>query len=134
MPLQRFQISTSRQREILDITRQVQEAVGQMDVAAGLACISVAHCTCALYVNEYERGLIDDTLRLLDEIASRGDWQHDRIDDNAAAHLAASVVGSSVTLPVVDGAVELGVWQRILLVELDGPRRRKVSVCVVSER
>lgn len=133
MATSRFSVSTSASREVIDITRQVQEAVAGTSVTSGIACISVAHCTCAVYVNEHERGLLDDVLQLADELTGGRDWRHDRIDDNACAHLAAVVIGNSVTLPVVDGQVELGTWQRILLVELDGPRRRNVRVSVVGE-
>ena len=134
MPLSQFTVSTSSRREIVDITSKVQQCVAEAGVQRGLACISVGHCTCAVYVNEHERGLLADTLRLVDELTAKGDWQHDRIDDNAAAHLAASLLGCSVVLPVEGGRVQLGTWQSILLVELDGPRRRTVTVSVVVDR
>jgi len=60
-----------------------------------------------------------------------GSWQHNRIDNNAEAHLMASLMGSSTCLPVSGGQVELGTWQRIMLIELDGPRERRVTVTVV---
>ena len=134
MPRTRFSVSTTKRREIIDITRQVEEAVAASGVEQGIVCVSAAHCTAAIYVNEHESGLLQDTLRLVDEMTQRGDWRHDRIDDNAAAHLAASIIGSSVVLPVTGGRVELGTWQRILLMELDGPRQRGVTVTVVSDR
>ncbi len=134
MPRKRFSVSTSKRREIIDITPQVEEIVRDSGVNEGIVCISAAHCTAAIYVNEYEGGLLRDTLRLIDEMTTRGDWEHDRIDDNAAAHLAASVIGSSVVLPVTGGRVELGTWQRVLLVELDGPRQRGVTVTVVADK
>jgi secondary thiamine-phosphate synthase enzyme len=133
MPHARFTVSTSRSHEVIDITKQVQQAVSEMGVEQGIACISVSHCTCALYLDEFERGLVADTLRLLEELTGREGWQHDRIDDNAAAHLASTLLGASLTLPVVDRTVELGTWQRILLAELDGPRRRNVTVSVVAD-
>jgi len=134
MPRARLMVSTSRSREVVDITRQVQQAVDEMGVEDGIACVSVEHCTCALYLNEYERGLIADMVRLVEELVTRGDWQHDRIDSNAGAHLAASVLGSSVALPVTGGTLGLGTWQRLLMMELDGPRQRNVTVSVVADR
>lgn len=121
-------LKTSRRREITDITAEVGGAIA--GGANGLCCISVPHCTCALYVNENEHGLVQDTLALIDRV-SQGQWQHDRIDDNADAHLAASFIGISVCLPVQGGKLVLGTWQRVMLVELDGPRRRTVHVTVV---
>ena len=133
MPRETLSISTSEQRQILDITDLVQAKVRAMGVAQGLACVSVAHCTCALYVNENEAGLVADTLRLI-VAASRGDWHHDSIDDNAPAHLAATLLGSSVSLPITNGALEFGTWQRLMLVELDGPRSRGLTIQVVADR
>ena len=131
MPTQRFWISTAKHRQITDITSQVQEAVRGADCHQGLACISVPHCTCTVYVNENESGLVADTLELINQLPAGGNWRHNRIDNNAEAHLVASLMGSSICLPVSDGQVELGTWQRIMLVELDGPRQRRVTVTVV---
>ncbi len=132
MPTETFAISTDCRRQITDITDQVAESLAAMDMADGLLCISVAHCTCCVYVNENESGLVEDMLAVLDNIG-RGNWRHDRIDDNADAHLCASVVGNSVTLPVRGGRMELGTWQRVMLVELDGPRSRRVTVTAIAD-
>ena len=131
MPTQRFRISTGKRCQITDITSQVQEAVRAAGCDQGLACISVAHCTCTVYVNENESGLVADTLELLNQLPAGGSWQHNRIDNNAEAHLVASLMGSSTCLPVSGSQVELGTWQRIMLIELDGPRERRVTVTVV---
>ena len=132
MPQQRFTISTDSRQQIIDFTSQVQQTVADSGVDEGLVVISVPHCTCTVYVNENESGLVSDTLEIIDKLTTAGAWQHDRIDDNAAAHLAASVMGNSVSLPVNRGQIELGTWQRIMLVELDGPRQRRVTVTVIA--
>lgn len=136
----RLALTTDRRRSIIDITDAVAEALHGMDIGAGLVCISVPHCTCCVYVNENEAGLLEDTLLLLDNIGGtrttcvrHGNWRHDRIDNNADAHLCASLVGNSVTLPVRGGRMELGTWQRIMLVELDGPRSRRVTVTAIGD-
>lgn len=128
MPMHQLTLSTNSRRQIIDITAEVGAAIPA--AADGLACISVPHCTCAVYVNENEPGLVQDTLALI-ECLSQGHWQHDRIDDNADAHLAASLIGNAVCLPVQAGKLVLGTWQRVMLVERDGPRRRTVHVTVV---
>lgn len=115
--------STHNRREIIDITDDVIAALETV-TEDGAVCISVAHCTCSVYVNENESGLVQDTLALIDNLAS-GRWQHDRIDNNADAHLAATVLGNSVMLPLREGKPVLGTWQRIMFVELDGPRSRR---------
>ncbi len=131
MPTQRFCISTGKRRQVSDITSQVQEAVRAAGCDQGLACISVPHCTCVVYVNENENGLVADTLQFINQLPAGGRWQHNRIDNNAEAHLVASLMGSSTCLSVSGGQVELGTWQRIMLIELDGPRERRVTVTVV---
>ena len=93
--------------------------------------ISVPHCTCTVYVNENESGLVADTLEIIDKLTAGGAWRHNRIDNNAAAHLATSIMGNAVCLPVSGGQVELGTWQRIMLIELDGPRHRRVTVTAI---
>jgi len=128
MTMQQLTLSTNHRRQIVDITGEVAAVV--TDAGDGLVCISVPHCTCAVYVNENEAGLVQDTLALIDRL-SDGQWQHDRIDDNAGAHLAASLIGNAVCLPVQGGRLVLGTWQRVMLVELDGPRRRTVHITMV---
>jgi len=128
-----FTISTSRREEIRDLTERVQEALSELGATEGVALVSVPHCTCAVYLNENESGLLDDTLTALGFLGRLQRWRHDIIDNNAGAHLAASLLGSSALVPVKMGRLELGTWQRVLLVELDGPRTRRVTVAVLAE-
>jgi secondary thiamine-phosphate synthase enzyme len=131
VPHLQLSITTEAVRQIVDITDEAREAVRASGVRDGLALVAVPHCTCAVYVNENEDGLVADTLAFLSDLAASGKWQHDRIDDNAAAHLVAAVMGSGVCLPVAGCGIELGTWQRIMLVELDGPRQRCLTVTVI---
>ncbi len=118
---------------MLDITGEVAEIVANAGISSGLCTISVPHCTCAVYVNEPEEGLVHDTLALVDEIVSGQEWHHDRIDHNAGAHLGATLLGNSVQVPVEGGNMVLGTWQRIQLIELDGPRHRRVNVTLLGD-
>ena len=131
MPIQRFRISTDRRHQIIDITSQVQEIVRAVGCDQGLACISVPHCTCAVCINEHEEGLVHDLLTLVGRLTADEDWYHNRIDHNAEAHLGAMLLGNSVQIPVEGGNLVLGTWQRIQLIELDGPRHRRVNVTLV---
>lgn len=125
-------VQTDSSRTIVDVTDRVNQALGDLDCEDGLVCISVPHCTCSVYVNENESGLVEDTLDLLENL-TEGRWQHNRIDNNADAHLAASIVGNAVLLPLEGGKLELGTWQRLMLIELDGPRSRKMALTVLSD-
>lgn len=128
-----FTLRTSQRQEIVDITAQVQEIIARQGMETGAALVYVAHCTCALYINENERGLVADTLNLIQSLTQQPGWQHNRIDDNAEAHLAATLLGSSVLLPVSQGRLQLGTWQRVMLVELDGPRQRSITVSFLAK-
>lgn len=127
-------VATNRREEILDVTGLVQDALRSLGAQEGVALVSVPHCTCALYLNENESGLVQDTLELVRHLGAQRRWQHDRIDDNAAAHLAATLVGGTVLVPVHQGRLALGTWQRIMLLELDGPRRRSLIVALLAEK
>ena len=106
-------------------------------VANGIIVASVSHTTCCLTVNEDETGLKEDIRRvaerLLLPIAEDGRFMHDCVDDNAQAHLTSMLFGHSVTVPVKDGRLHLGTWQSVFLIELDGPRSRRLDVQILGE-
>jgi secondary thiamine-phosphate synthase enzyme len=120
-----------------DVTAEVRRAVRDSGVCAGIALLSVPHTTCAVAVNEHEEGLRADLERLarhvLDPLAREGPFAHDRIDDNARAHLTAVLLGHQTALPIRGGEPVLGTWQSVFLVELDGPRARTLHVQVLGE-
>lgn len=126
--------STRRQREIVDVTDKVLVAIRESGIRNGLLVVQLSHATASLVLNESEGGLKQDLLNKLEDFAPvRGGYQHDRIDDNAHAHLKAAFVGSSRVLPIVDGRVVRGTWQNFLVIEQDGPRTRKLVVFVMGE-
>ncbi|AIY89700.1 secondary thiamine-phosphate synthase enzyme YjbQ [Geoglobus acetivorans] len=119
-------ITTQKREVIIDITDDVKKVV---QLENGFAVIYTPHTTTAVIVNEAERGLLDDFIKKLSELVPyMAGYSHDRIDSNADAHIKASILGNSVTIPVVRGELLLGTWQRILFVEFDGPRKRRVYV------
>jgi secondary thiamine-phosphate synthase enzyme len=129
-----FEIETVRAEQSIDVTERVREIVKGAGVESGLCQILVLHSTCAIVVNETaDPNIGRDVLDALSRaVPSAGDWLHDRIDDNAAAHIKASVLGPSELLPVVSGELLLGTWQGIWMFEFDGPRRRRVAVHVLA--
>jgi len=100
-------------------------------IGEGFLVVHVPHTTAGITINESEGNLRKDLERFYSDI-SRGRWDHDSIDDNAASHLSATILGSSVTIPVEGGKPALGRWQSVLFVELDGPRSREVCVMEVG--
>lgn len=112
----------------IDITSRVAGVIRDCRAGDGLALVYTPHTTSAVIINEAEPGLMEDIVDVLRRVVPRDGWRHDRIDSNAWSHLSASLLGSGVVVPVIDGVMGLGTWQSILFVELDGPRRRRVRV------
>jgi secondary thiamine-phosphate synthase enzyme len=124
---------TRAKREVVDLTADVADVVRRADVREGICTVFVRHATAAIVINENaDPGFRLDLLTALDKLFPEGVWEHDKIDDNGAAHLKAAVLGPSETIPIRDGQLLLGTWQGIALVECDGPREREIVVDVRS--
>lgn len=129
-----MEIETANQSEIVDITAGVQRHVQESGIANGICLVYSLHTTTALTINEADEALLNDILKLMERIAPRGaGYGHDRGDGNAHAHLRAALLGSSVVIPVEKGGLALGTWQRILFIEMDGPRKRRLSVRIIAD-
>ena len=124
-----FRVKTRRSQEVVDITRQVAEAVAKARGDEGLCTVFVRHATAAIIINEnVDPGFRSDVVTALDRLFPQGIWEHDKVDDNGAAHLKAAILGPSETVPIQGGRLLLGTWQGIALVECDGPREREIVV------
>jgi secondary thiamine-phosphate synthase enzyme len=124
-----FFVKTTRKAQVIDITRTVREIVERSALPEGVCCVFVPHATAAIAINESaDPNVGEDLLDALAKLIPEGIWRHDRIDDNAAAHIKAAIVGPSETVPVTNGRLLLGTWQSLMLVEFDGPRERRVIV------
>ncbi len=131
-----FTVATRAAQQCVDITDRVREIVRKSGVARGLCHVMVLHATAAIAVNENDDPNIGvDLLRALDgAIPEHDGWLHDRIDNNAHAHIKAAIIGPSETIPVEAGELVLGRWQGLMLIELDGPRsQRRVSVRILRD-
>ncbi|MCW5889416.1 MAG: secondary thiamine-phosphate synthase enzyme YjbQ [bacterium] len=107
------------------------ELVAGSGVDEGLCSVYVPHATAAIVVNENDDpNVCVDVLDALDRLVPDGIWRHDRVDGNAAAHIQATILGPGETIPVRAGRLLLGTWQAVMLVELDGPRERRVVVTI----
>jgi secondary thiamine-phosphate synthase enzyme len=126
-----IKVRTTKKYEVLDITPQVADAVSAAHLTDGLCCVFVPHATAAVVINENDDMQIGlDLLDVLDKLVPEGVWRHDKVDSNGAAHLKAAILGPSETIPIHKGRMALGTWQAVMLVELDGPRDRRVVVSV----
>ena len=133
-----FEASTKGGDEVLDITRNVQEAVAGSGLSDGVATVFVVGSTAAITTIEFEPGLAKDFPAMLERAAPRKgvEYEHQRRwhDGNGHSHVKASLVGPSLSVPLVKGDLALGEWQQIVLVEFDvRPRTRKIVVQLIGE-
>ena len=134
-----LKISSSSNFQIMDITRDVVAVLNEINkenkMDNGIVNIFTKHSTSAIRVNENEKGLLLDFEEALKDIVKETDnYKHDFIDNNAASHIRAFLLGSSETISIVDGRLDLGTWQSIFFVELDGPRsNRTVELTFIGE-
>jgi len=130
-----IEFSTDKTKEIVDLSDEVMKAVRGCDIENGIMVAQLPHATSMLVLNESESGVKQDLLDQLDEFAPpQNGYRHDRIDNNADAHIKAALVGSSKVLPVIEGKLIKGTWQSFLVIEQDGPRsRRKLVLFIMGE-
>lgn len=129
----KLKIETSKRIELVDITSEIQEEVRKNEIPEGICLISTRHTTAGIIVNENESGLKEDILNLLDKLVpTSAGYRHDRIDNNADSHLRAVLLGASEALPILEGKLELGTWQRIFFAEMDGPRNRTIDITLIK--
>ena len=131
-----LRLETEGEAQIVDLTEGVLAVVRQSGVSSGVVCVFVTGSTAAVTTMEYEPGGLADLRALVERLVPRaGEYQHNVLnaDDNAHAHLRASLIGPSETVPLVGGRLVLGTWQQVVLIDFDDrPRRREVHVQVVS--
>lgn len=126
--MQKVTIATTHKREVIDVTNEISNILPKG--SDGVVTIFIAHTTAALTTADLDPGTDLDFLQFLEAITPHVQWRYPHDPAHAPDHLLASIIGSSVTVPYESGALLLGVWQRIVLVELDGPRRRNVMIHV----
>jgi secondary thiamine-phosphate synthase enzyme len=131
-----LRLETEGEGQIVDLTEGVLAVVRQSGVTAGAVCVFVTGSTAAVTTMEFEPGGVADLQAAMERLVPRaGEYRHNVLnaDDNAHAHLRASLIGPSETVPLVAGRLVLGTWQQLVLIDFDDrPRRREVHVQVVS--
>jgi secondary thiamine-phosphate synthase enzyme len=130
-------LKTKGDGEIIDITAKVQKQLMESGITGGIVTVFVQHSTCGITTVEYEPGLIEDLGKLWERIAPKNvPYAHDAHwgDGNGYAHVRASLLGASLTVPFTDKKMVLGTWQQIIIVDFNNrPRSRTVVVQVMGE-
>lgn len=132
---EKFVINTKGFTDIIDITKNVQNSVYRHSLQNASVLIYVAGSTVGITNIEFEPGLLVDLPEALDNIAPMGkEYHHDATwhDGNGYAHIRASIIGNSTTIPLIEGALQLGTWQQIVLIDFDNkPRNRAVYIQII---
>jgi secondary thiamine-phosphate synthase enzyme len=130
--MERLKIKTDRLKQVVDLTDRVNALIAKRKIAEGLCCLFVTHTTACLTTGEVGEGTEKDLLDVVQEMIPKTDFRHGHDPSHAWSHMASSVLGPSLTIPVSSGKLVLGTWQSVLLVELDGPRERDLNVRFIA--
>jgi secondary thiamine-phosphate synthase enzyme len=122
-----FTIKTHAERQIVDITSPLAKHIKNQSITEAIAVIVVKHTTASITTADLDPGTDLDFLDFLSGITPVVNWRHPHNPTHAPAHLLSSLIGTSIVLSITKGSFSLGSWQRIVLVELDGPRERTLS-------
>lgn len=131
--LERIEIKTQKQIELIDITRQINDVIAKSGVQNGICIIFVPHTTAGVTINENaDSDVVRDIIESINKtVPFDSDYKH--IEGNSPAHIKASLFGPDLTIIIEKGTILLGVWQGIYFCEFDGPRNRKLFVKVLEE-
>jgi secondary thiamine-phosphate synthase enzyme len=128
---QMLRIKTTATKEVVDLTDRLEAVIRKAKLQEGLCTLFVTHTTAALTTGEIGEGTEQDFLQVVEKMIPRIQFQHAHDPSHAWSHMASSILGPSLTVPVTSGKLVLGTWQSVMLVELDGPRERMVHVTLI---
>jgi secondary thiamine-phosphate synthase enzyme len=123
-------------RKLLNITGQVEDALRESGIREGLCLVNAMHISASVFINDDEPGLHADYERWLEKLAPEkphSQYEHNRGEDNADAHLKRTIMGREVVVAVTDGDLDFGPWEQIFYGEFDGMRRKRVLVKIIGE-
>lgn len=119
-------ISTTKRKQVIDISDEIEEVCEKKGWRDGAVLVFVAHTTCAITTADLDPGTDEDLLDALEKMFPKGNYRHPHDPGHVGEHIMSSLIGPSVTVPIEDGKLALGTWQRVVLVELSGPRERTI--------
>ena len=124
-------IGTTSRKQVVDLTDQIEAVIRRAKMQEGLCSLFITHTTAALTTGEIGEGTGEDFLQVVEQMIPRIHFRHAHDPSHAWSHMASSILGPSLGIPVSAAKLVLGTWQSVMLVELDGPRERSVIVTLV---
>ncbi len=128
--------STSKRRELINITPEVNACLFESEIKEGLILINAMHITASVFINDDEAGLHHDYEVWLEKLAPEkphSQYRHNGFEDNADAHMKRQIMGREVVVAITDGQLDFGPWEQIFYGEFDGKRKKRVLVKIIGE-
>ena len=132
--MQRLTIKTHKKREVVDITEMLEKLLARQESNSGVCHLLILHTTAALTTADLDPGTDLDMLDAFEAMVPKLRYRHPHNPAHVPDHILSALIGTSVTLPFEAGQFILGTWQRVVLVELDGPRERELVVTLTAEK
>src|SRR5436305_13006107 len=133
--MKKLKIKTHKKKEVLDITETVEKALGKRNSGdSGICNLFLLHTTAALTTADLDPGTDLDLLDAFDALVPKLTYRHPHDPTHTPDHVLSALLGTSLSIPVKNGEPLLGEWQRIILVELDGPRNREIAITFITEK
>ena len=128
--MEKIIINTKKEKELVDITDKVNEIIKKNDFKEGAVTLFLTHTTAALTTIDEDPGIDLDLFDALEEMVPKLKYRHPHNPSNVPSHILSSLIGTSLTLLVEGGELILGTWQRVVLIELDGPKEREIYISI----
>lgn len=129
--MQEITVETGKNKEVVDITDRIDKYLGEQKLQDGLCHLFIVHTTCALTCADLDPGTDLDMLDAYDALIPKLKFRHPHDPSHVQDHINSSLIGTSLTLPYEDKKLILGTWQRVVLIEFNGPRERKIIISVL---
>lgn len=127
--------NTTKRRELINITRDIQEELQKSGIKEGLLLVNAMHITASVFINDDESGLHKDFEKWLEGLAPEkpySQYNHNTFEDNADAHLKRTIMGREIVVAVTEGKLDFGPWEQVFYGEFDGKRRKRVLLKIIG--
>jgi secondary thiamine-phosphate synthase enzyme len=125
-----LKINTKKKKEVIDITSEIKRIVKEKNTKEGICEIFILHTTCCLTTADLDPETDKDYLKAIEKMFPSGNYQHPHNPKHVGDHIMSSIIGNSVSIPIESEELILGTWQRVVLIELNGPRQRNLKVSI----
>ncbi len=125
-------ISSRRRKEVLDITDTVNNIFVKKNISRGICVLFLKHTSAAITTADLDPGTDLDYLAAFEALIPKLDYRHPHDPTHIGDHINSAMIGTSLTIPIKDGQLDLGVWQRVILIEFNGPKEREISVAILG--